>query len=267
MAKQLGKLFCMTCGAKRMHIFGADYIQRGGDASASGAPPITKYCIVECRQCGEVSALKRTGQSHGDSDSADNSVAPRRDNKNSNEQAFSLRGKRQQPLWFVDLSDGHLRRILTGLYTSLQNPDMALFGARMALDRLMTLTLGVQNSFEDGLKAWQDQNKISNKERRIFQPLMTVGQVSDQTISHGGEPHITLLLDTLEQLVCRLFILPTSGKSTTSSLRRGSGTIRVLKTPDGRIVDFSVGFGAHQDTGLAEEDLPLRRRQKSVAAE
>ena len=244
MAKRLETFFCRRCADKCNHILGPDYTSRMSEADDEALGSV-HYRIVECRQCGEVSAVK----------TATPSATGEQTDAGAHGELLPLEHLPSPSLWFEDLSDEQLRRILSGLYQSLDKPDLTAFGVRMAVDRLMTLTLGEQECFEDGLKAWQDQNKISAGEMRILMPLTNIGQVSDRPNPIAGQEERSILLDTLEKLICRLFVLPAAGEKTTRNIRRNSGTIRLLKTPDGRIVDFSVGFGVHRGLNLAEEEL------------
>jgi len=244
MAKRTEKLFCRHCTAERVHMLGPGYtIEDTGSQDARR--PEAQYHIVECRQCGEISALKYTFEEGPDGAGA---KAPYLT-------LYPLSATREHPLWFADLSDANLRRILSGIYQSIEKPDMVAFGARMALDRLMTLTLGVQDSFDAGLLSLQKQKKISEAETLILAPLAHIGDASQSPSVAISAENTAALLDTLETLICRLFVMGPDGEKTDISLRRRSGLIRILKTPDGRLIDFAVGFGNHPGVELDEKVL------------
>ena len=133
---------------------------------------------------------------------------------------------RAPPRWFEDLPDPTLHKIAREIYKSLETEShyLATFGSRTLIDRLIVLTVGDKGSFVKGLNALQNEEKISQHEREILEPVIQAGHAAAH---HGWEPskeQLKFILDTVEGLIYRLLVLPSLAEQLEEAVpSRGGG--------------------------------------------
>ena len=134
---------------------------------------------------------------------------------------------RVTPTWFEDLPDPTLRKIAREIYKSLETEShyLATFGSRTLIDRLIVLTVGDKGSFVKGLNALQDEEKISQHERDILEPVILAGHAAAHQGWEPSKEQLKFILDTVEGLIFRLLVLPSLAEQLEEVVpSRGGGT-------------------------------------------
>ena len=207
--EKIEKFFCNICKGKTNHFI------RGEHSSIDyhdwdGTSLTLLLLIVECCGCENLALVKKTHFSehiefYQDLDSGKDIMEPLWDVS-----IYPPVTYRVTPTWFEDLPDPTLRKIAQEIYKSLETEShyLATFGSRTLIDRLIVLTVGDKGNFVQGLKALQDEGKISQHERDILEPVIQAGHAAAHRGWEPSKEQLKFILDTVEGLIYRLLVLP-----------------------------------------------------------
>lgn len=114
------------------------------------------------------------------------------------------------------MSDWTLREVVKEVYVNLQanNRISAAMGARLLIDRILNLKVKDVGGFEKKLEAMRSAGYISDKEREhLLSPVVDAGNAASHRAYRPKIDHIDTMMDTIENLIHRLFVLPKNVKA------------------------------------------------------
>ncbi|EDZ42240.1 conserved hypothetical protein [Rhodobacteraceae bacterium HTCC2083] len=207
---QTEKFFCNRCKGETNHFVRAEHQSESYDTK-SGTGLSARYCVVECCGCENVALVKKTHFSEHYDYFEDPSTGEQHREALWDEEIYPPVTYRASPPWFDDLPDDTLREISAEIYKSLQSSShyLATFGSRTLIDRLIVLTVGDKGNFPKGLKALEEEGKLSPQEREILNPVVEAGNAAAHRGWAPTKEQIAVILDTVEGLIHRLLVLPT----------------------------------------------------------
>ncbi|MBC8270201.1 MAG: DUF4145 domain-containing protein [Rhodospirillaceae bacterium] len=118
--------------------------------------------------------------------------------------------RRERPIWFHKIKDQQLKELMTETYDAVDGDQriLAAIGTRTALDRAMVL-LGADggDNFAQKLKTLKTKDLISDQEKRALEVLTDAGSASAHRSWRPTEAQLLTMLDGIESLLYRMFVL------------------------------------------------------------
>jgi len=195
------QVHCNPCGGMRNHHLRAEHKDfRSVEDEQNSFYWERRYQVLECAGCGEVSFCYRKYFSEWEWTPDDDGWS---------EKLFPPRYSRPIPQWLTELEDV-LRSVLEQTYQALY-ADMlilAVFGARTAIDIVITKIIGDVGGFTDKLKRMVDEKHISESEKKLFDAVVEAGSAAAH---RGYMPNGKILgkvIDILEVIITHKIIHP-----------------------------------------------------------
>jgi len=211
---EIVKAHCNRCGDPRKSFVKADYTKHGSDGHAA-VDWWDTYQVLECCGCGEVIFRHEHRFSEDTDHEQDPATGEWHEVMNVRTMYFPPALVRPLPKWFGDLEtrDGLLAELLHETYAALQNDLLvvATAGTRILLDRVMVLLLGEDaGGFADKLKSMTDKGTIGAEDRALLGAMIDAGHAASHRGYRPPREHLETILDTIENLLHRKFILPSA---------------------------------------------------------
>ncbi|MBV9036295.1 MAG: DUF4145 domain-containing protein [Acidobacteriaceae bacterium] len=116
---------------------------------------------------------------------------------------------RRLPSWIDELKDDVLKKVVAEVYSNLHEDNLitAAIGARILIDRVMTLLVGDVGGFDEKLKEMVKQNVISATEKTLLEAVTDAGNAAAHRGYSPKSQHLHTIMDTIENLLHRMFVL------------------------------------------------------------
>jgi hypothetical protein len=205
---QIEKLHCNECGGDRNQFIRREFERTGSDDETSWSDTAQ---ILECCGCGAISFRNRHWFSEWDEFFEDDGTGESRRDPGIVDDYYPPPLARKLPRWIGDLSDETLRQVLKEVYSNLQADNLisAAMGARLLIDRILNLTVKDVGGFEKKLDRMHTSGHISDNERlHLLSPVVDAGNAASHRAFKPRADHINTMMDTIENLLHRIFVLP-----------------------------------------------------------
>jgi hypothetical protein len=206
---------CNHCGGERQQLVRSACVKEGGDEEIQWSD---KYEILECRGCEELSV--RHQHFFDDYQFDDDSGLPTGRIPGVVTNYYPPALSREMPRWFSKLEDKILRDVLVEVYGNLQAgySTTAAAGARILIDRTMSLTVGDGGGFKERLRAMVERGVIGQDEQNLMETMTEAGSAATHRGYQPDIDQLNTILDTIENLLHRTFVL----KKEAESVRRAT---------------------------------------------
>jgi len=191
--EEIERFFCNKCKSKTKHFIRSDF-QKTDDAEIVWSTE--RWLIVECCGCESLAAVRATLFSEDVSPHLSEDEVKSVNSGDWILSVFPPVSYRTAPPWFEDLPDDTLQTISTEIYRSLGSGShyLATFGSRTLIDRLIVLIVGDQDNFSKGLKALEDDGKLSQHEKAILTPVVDAGNAAAHRGWSPSKEQIAIIL-------------------------------------------------------------------------
>jgi len=199
---------CNHCGGSRRSFVRAEH------ETSESQDIITSwntYRIVECCGCGNVCVQHEYSMSEDGDHEQDPATGDWHWVPNITTTYHPPAQFRPLPRWFDELADATLARVMREVCAALQNDSLILAtaGSRILLDRAMVLLLKEDvGGFDAKLKELVARGMIAPDERDLLDIMTDAGNAASHRGHSPTRQDLETILDTIEQLLQRKFILP-----------------------------------------------------------
>jgi uncharacterized protein (DUF433 family) len=202
-APRIDESHCNKCGGTRRHFVRREHVVNGHDDEVSWSETMQ---ILECCGCSELSVRKRSWFSEWDQSEP---VMER----GVQDQTYPPPLFRPLPRWIDKIEDDSVEDVLREVYSNLQagNSISAAMGIRLLIDRIMNIKVGDLGSFTGTLEEMRKQGLIGQDEKeKLLDPVIDAGSAAAHRAYRPKADHLNTMMDTVENLVYRLLVLPRS---------------------------------------------------------
>jgi hypothetical protein len=217
-SKKTRPLHCNRCQRETKHDILANhkYTRSDGD---SGIDTYYEYFILQCRGCEAVSMLEETLCSE---DVTQIDVGPDGEpiyDEPIRQMTYPPRLARTIPKWISAIEDEEIEGIVREVYSALQNDSrrLAVVGIRIILERVMIKAVGDKGTFVENLKAFVAANHLSKEMSETMSALLDAGHASTHRGFNADADLLTHVVDTVEQLMWQIYVMPTKVKAILSA--------------------------------------------------
>jgi len=169
--------------------------------------------ILECCGCRGLSVRKQFWLSEWDQELENPVTGEPMMQRGISEQIYPPPLSRPLPPWIHKIQDETLYQVLHEIYSNLQagNSISVAMGIRLLIDRMMNITVGDIGGLEVKLRAMREQGLISEDEKdKLLNPVIDAGSAAAHRAYRPKSDHVNTMMDTVENLVYRLLVLPIS---------------------------------------------------------
>jgi hypothetical protein len=188
--------------------------------------------ILQCLGCKEVSFL-RTSSSSDDFEIICNEEGNEEMYHPERLTYFPPAKWRKEPKWLHQLNNvqnQRLYKLISEVYTAVHADSLILAcsGARIIVDHVINATVGGSGGFKEGLRLLQEKGYISPSEKEVLSAAVEAGHASTHRDWTADKSQLEIVIDIVENLVQRVFILPDLAEDLKKeipprSLRRANG--------------------------------------------
>jgi hypothetical protein len=210
---KIEELHCNECGGKRKQFIRCEFERSGADDETSWSDTAQ---ILECCGCGAISFRIRHWFSEWDEFFENDITGQPERVPGIVDDFYPSPLARKLPRWIQELGDPTLRNVLKEVYSNLQADNLisAAMGARLLIDRIMNMTVKDVGGFEKKLERMRSSGLISDNERtHLLSPVVDAGNAASHRAYKPKADHINTMMDTVENLLHRLFVLPKNVKT------------------------------------------------------
>ena len=201
------KAHCNHCGGERQQFVRYAYVKGDGDEQCQWSHT---YEVLECCGCEALSVRHQHWFSEWDDyEFDDSSGIPTRRIPGIVTSYYPPALAREMPRWFSKVEDKILKDVLVEVYGNLHAGHVitAAAGARILIDRAMTLTVGNNGGFRAKLDCMIEKGVIGHDERDLLDTMTEAGSAASHRGYRPDIEHLNTILDTIENLLHRAFVL------------------------------------------------------------
>ncbi len=201
------KIFCNNCSGKRNHdnlfheeVEWSEEIDKEFYISGSNS-----YDLFRCCGC------ERVVFRHRSWDSED--IDPETGRPEIYDRYYPPPTFRNLPSWvtelcFITTNDGSIYGLMYEISIALQNdaPRLATMGIRALLEIVMIDSVGDNGSFTANLKAFQEEGYISQKQKKVIEPIIEAGHATIHRSFSPTKKDVVQLMDVTESIIEAIYI-------------------------------------------------------------
>jgi Domain of unknown function (DUF4145) len=160
-----------------------------GNGNYFGIEWKTRYSMLECCGCGDISLKCVTYTENGPPDEIADSY-------------FPPRVSRREPTWFKKLPKEY-GTLIREIYSSLHadNRFLSAMGARAIIDLFIFRKVGDCGSFSQGLKTLVDKGYITVRNKGVIESVVEAGHAASHRAHRPTEEQLNSVMDIVESLI------------------------------------------------------------------